>query len=404
VASLIQDPLFEYPDDLPTQLSEEELREIIRTDLLSHLRAIGLNGHGPSTPLPDNKERIRLSHAVQRQQVLARERPFLERYGHELLRKHFADGCEVEPEKIDPVLSIVRAETEDAAVFRLATLLWSVPVSNGYGRRIRYLVRDRNNGKLIGLFGLTDPVYNLRRRDNWIGWTVQDRRQRLVNLMDAHVAGAIPPYNRLLCGKLVASLMTSTEVCQAFAEKYDATTGIISGQQKHAQLVLLTVTSALGRSAMYNRLRLPGLVNFESVGMTEGWGHFQIPDHVFRYMRALLTLQGHRYASGHKFGMGPNWRIRVTREALSQVDLSENLLRHGITREIFVSPLASNWREFLRGQTPTCTIDRPSATRIARAGLDRWVLPRAQRDPSYACWTREQTWHALSTPTSYQEQ
>ncbi len=34
---------------------------------------------------------------------------------------------------------------------------------------MRYLVYDRNNDKLIGIFALTDPVFNLRVRDAWIG-------------------------------------------------------------------------------------------------------------------------------------------------------------------------------------------------------------------------------------------
>ena len=50
-------------------------------------------------------------------------------------------------------------------LFRAATLLWSVPVSRGYGRRMRYLVMDESNNKLIGLFALGDPVFNLKSRD-----------------------------------------------------------------------------------------------------------------------------------------------------------------------------------------------------------------------------------------------
>ena len=43
---------------------------------------------------------------------------------------------------------------------------------------MRFLVMDQSNGKLMGLFALTDPVFNLQARDNWIGWTTEDRRQR----------------------------------------------------------------------------------------------------------------------------------------------------------------------------------------------------------------------------------
>lgn len=395
--STAQQTTFVTEEDDPIDVSEEWLRQAIHKELQAHLVEIGLIGDVKRQANIPEKEKIRLSHAAQRRQLLERDGRFIEKYGRVLLSKHFANGGEVEPERIEPMLCPVAAETEDSALFRLATLLWSVPVSYGYGRRMRYLVRDRSNGKLIGLFGLADPVYNLRARDNWIGWSVQDRRARLVNLMDAHVVGAVPPYNQLLGGKLVATLMASAEVGQAFCDKYNGTTGVISGQQKRAQLVMITVTSALGRSSMYNRLKLNGLVEFRRIGVTEGWGHFQVPNGVFAKMRKLLTLQGHRYASGHKYGMGPNWRLRVVREALAQVGMPEKVLRHGIAREIYAAPLADGWREFLKGQVPSCMVSRPPAMEIAAAALERWVLPRAERCPGYRGWTREETWELLTS-------
>ncbi len=392
-----QQALFTLEGSGPEEWTEEDLRQIIRRDLQAHLNAIGLLGNAlPELIEADPKERIRLIHGNQRRAVQVREQVFVARYGWALLRQHFAAGADINPAAVDPVLVPVIARTQEADVFRLATLLWSVPVSNGYGRRMRYLVRDQANGKLIGLFGLTDPVYNLRDRDHWIGWAPEDRRQRLVNLMDAHVVGAVPPYSQLLGGKIVAALMTCQEVCEAFAAKYTHTRGIISQQEKQAQLVLLTVTSALGRSSLYNRLRLPDLVDFRRIGRTEGWGHFQVPDQLFSYMRRLLDLQGHRYAAGHRYGMGPNWRLRVVREALSQVGLDQNLLRHGIAREIYAAPMTLEWREILRGQVNATAIQRPTQNQIGTAAVARWLVPRAARDATYQTWQLEDTWAALT--------
>ena len=63
--------------------------------------------------------------------------------------KHFANGDEVRPELIEPRVVPVETETQ-AALFRFASLHWSVPVSQGYGRRTRFLVIDEGNGKLMG--------------------------------------------------------------------------------------------------------------------------------------------------------------------------------------------------------------------------------------------------------------
>jgi hypothetical protein len=119
-----------------------------------------------------------------------------------------------------PRLELVEADTWQSDLFRLAGLSWSVPVSAGFGRRLRYLVWDDSNEKLIGIIALGDPVFNLKVRDELIDWTSKDRAKRLVNIMDAYVLGAVPPYNFLLGGKLVASLIRTKEVRDDFAKKY----------------------------------------------------------------------------------------------------------------------------------------------------------------------------------------
>src|SRR4029079_5050801 len=102
------------------------------------------------------------------------------------------------PTRVMPRLELIDADTWQSDLFRLATFSWSVPVSAGFGRRLRYLVWDDSNSKLIGGIALGDHVFNLKVRDELIGWTVHDRSSRLVNLMDAYVLGAVPPYSHLL--------------------------------------------------------------------------------------------------------------------------------------------------------------------------------------------------------------
>ena len=319
----------------------------------------------------------------------------------------FADGAEVEPGSIRPQLIAVRSDDWTSDLFRMACLLWSVPVSKGYGRRMRYLVIDRNNDKLIGIFGLTDPVFNLRVRDDWIGWSVEQRKENLVHVMDAHVVGAVPPYSHLLGGKLVASMMTSAEVGADFQRRYGESKGTISGKQKSARLALITVTSALGRSSLYNRLRLASssssnrnsrpLVNFLRLGYTRGYGHFHLSNSLFARLRELLASRGHNYANAYEYGMGPNWRMRVSRAGLAMIGLDPEMLRHGITREVYAAPLATDALDFLSGATDELHLDRPTAEEISKAALERWVLPRADRVTAYKEVCRNDIVNLLST-------
>jgi hypothetical protein len=44
------------------------------------------------------------------------------------------------------------------------------------------------------------------------------RSGRHANVLDAYVLGAVPPYNRLLGGKLVAAMLRTKEVRDAFRQ------------------------------------------------------------------------------------------------------------------------------------------------------------------------------------------
>ena len=357
----------------------------------SHLLSLGFskNGSGYFVDGVLTKEKIRNLHAPQRLDALARNRPFLETYGLQLAG-HFANGNQVDPTSIDPELVEVTPGSVESRLFRFACLLWSVPVSRGFGRRLRFLVRDRQNGYLIGLFALGDPVFNLTARDNWIGWTHEDRSDRLVHVMDAYVVGAVPPYSQLIGGKLVAALIASTEVKRAYDRKYLERESVIRKRKHRAPLVLLTTTSALGRSSIYNRLSLPSGPHFLRIGTTKGYGHFHLSGTVFDLLRGHLEVTGHPYASGHRFGMGPNWKLRVARAALEDIGIDGNsILKHGIEREVYAIPLASNWDEVLLGRHQTvCSLTRPAAE-ISEFCLGRWVVPRSNRDKRYQSFNRD---------------
>ena len=370
----------------------------------SHLSRLGFskNSHGYFVDADLTKQKIRDLHATQRLTILDHNRPFIQDHGP-ALAAHFATGDQIDPDSIDPELVEVKSKSPESRLFRFASLLWSVPVSQGFGRRLRFLVRDRHNHRLIGLFALGDPVFNLTARDSWIGWTHKDRSDRLVHVMDAYVVGAVPPYSQIIGGKLVAALMGSAEVKRAYERKYLGLKAVISGKSNRARLVLLTTTSALGRSSLYNRLAIPGGPHFQRIGTTKGFGHFHLSGHIFALLRAYLEASGHPYASGHEFGMGPNWRLRVARTALEQIGINGNaILKHGIAREVYAIPLARNWQQILQGRhTNVRSIVLP-ASEISEYCLSRWIVPEQLAMSATKRLIRRALWTPCSTanPTS----
>lgn len=368
--------------------AEAKLKRALR----AHLRTLGFTKDDDGNlVLPEGgKEVVRRLHRGQRRERLTAAQTFL---AHALPKAlpHFADGIELDPAQVRLRLQLIKSGTPESDLFRVATLTWSVPVSVGFGRRLRYLVWDDGHNRLAGVIALGDPVYNLSVRDTLIDWSVHDRSQRLVGLLDAYVLGAVPPYSFLLCGKAIACLIRSRDVYDDFRRAYGGSVGIISKSAKQARLVAVTTTSSMGRSAVYNRLRLDGTPYFERIGFTEGWGHFHITDALFEKMRAFLRDRGHAYADKHKFGEGPNWRLRTIRAALGALDFNENILRHGIQREVFISQLASNAFDVLRtGSVEPDISGLLTVMQISDLARDRWIVPRAERgEIDFRSWQRE---------------
>lgn len=336
-----------------------------------------------------SKDSIRQLHRVQRDERIRGAGRILSEFLPTALQS-FANGSEIDPTKIRLSLIRIEADTFESDLFRAASLTWSVPVSNGYGRRLRYLVWDEGHNRLAGIFALGDPVFNLSVRDDLIGWTSSDRSNRLVNILDAYVLGAVPPYNMLLAGKAIACLIRSRDVYDDFARTYGSTTGIISGEEKSARLLAVTTSSSMGRSSLYNRLKLDGVRYYESIGYTVGWGHFHITDDLFAQMREYLRLLEHPYADRHRFGEGPNWRLRTIRAALRQLGINESVLRHGIQREVFFCQFAENSRKILatgKGRPDLSTLK--TVDEISELARTRWIEPRAQRFADYKSWSRD---------------
>lgn len=364
---------------------------ILKRKVRQHLQRVGFtkDDNGVLVLSVDSKDAIRAAHQFQRTERSSKQAEFLKEKFPKLA-KHFATGMEVIPTAVKPRLERVRSDTWQSDLFKLASLTWSVPVSPGFGRRLRYLVWDDGNGRLMGILAIGDPVFNLRSRDDYIGWTGTQRVAQLVHIMDAYVLGAIPPYNQLLGGKVVAALLRTREIFDDFQQAYGARKGVISKKDKVAKLAAITTTSSMGRSSVYNRVKLDNKFYLKAIGYSSGYGHFHIPDQLFQDLREYLRKEKHPYADEHAFGKGPNWRMRVTRTALDKIGMRSNLMMHGIKREVFICEMAKNTVEFLKGEDAELDVsDLKSVDEVAAMACNRWLVPRSIRCPEYQRWTRQ---------------
>lgn len=300
--------------------------------------------------------------------------------------QYFANGCEVMPEGIRPMLIEVASE-RDSDLFRLARLTWSLPFTKGYGRRLRFIIMDASNEKLIGILGLQSPPLDFPARDRMFTYPEGCKVELVNQTMDIYTLGAVPPYSRLLGGKLVALAAASNEVRRAYKRKYEGRITELYGRVLPAHLVALTTTSAFGRSSLYNRLTYKGRLVAQSIGYTEGYGGFHLAA-VYPQVREFLENLGVSTRGG--FGVGPRivWQTYV--RALGRLGLSSELLKHGIQREVFLIPLTRNLKGYMEGRASRPLYYHQSFDELAAWWRERWLLSRASRVNGWHDWNRSE--------------
>jgi len=223
------------------------------------------------------------------------------------------------------------------------------------------------------------------------------------DLLEIAICGAIPPYNTILGGKLVAMLLASPEVVHAYKARYANASSIIASSmagraiRRKPRLVAMATTSLYGRKlSQYTRISISAgacggkaseTVAYKELGMTEGQGSYHLSGQTIDEIELLLaqTENGRRVNS--IFGEGVNPRMRKIRGGLDMCGFpSDHILKHGNPRVVYGVGLASNFREVLMGQAkrPQYILPNEQPEAVTRAIVDywftRWLQPRLNKD------------------------
>lgn len=219
------------------------------------------------------------------------------------------------------------------------------------------------------------------------------------------VCGAVPPYNELLGGKLVAMLMTSPHVVVEYKRRYGGVPSLIASSiagrrvLRPADLVFLGTTSLYGqRPTQYDRISIPvnpdgppggPAVRYEYLGRTLGVGTFQFGQKTVAALGRLLAHSRRGQRVNSVFGEGVNPRLRKIRDGLDTLGLSaDEMLQHDAPRLVYGVALVENVGEYLLGlqKRPRYyfSIKEPAITtkQIVDWWSRRWLLPRVARPDS----------------------
>jgi hypothetical protein len=211
-------------------------------------------------------------------------------------------------------------------------------------------------------------------------------------IADLTVCGALPPYNEILGGKLVAMMAVSPEVVAAYRKRYAAAESVIASSMagrpviRDASLVFVGTTSLYGkRPSQYDRIMIPGNVlgkgsnqslRYEYLTSSEGWGTFQFSQSTSKAIGDYLRTTKNGARVNYVFGEGANPRLRALRDGLASLGLNaEALLKHGLRKGVYGVVLVENLAEYLLGMAkrPAYVFGTKSPSRITCRIVDWWV-------------------------------
>ncbi len=227
------------------------------------------------------------------------------------------------------------------------------------------------------------------------------------SMMELNICGAVPPYNEILGGKLVALLATSPQVIYDYYKRYDLRRSEIASRLKgedvrrSAELVYVGTTSLyyVG-SSQYNRLKVPKEIletdfdiQWRRLGMTYGFGTMHISKATTMSLTEATSDIGFTRIN-HVFGEGASPKMRLMNMSIRELletnqDEAKELSKHAMSRIVYGAALAKNTKEYLLGleEKPNYGFDiedyMSGTKKIINYWQQRWVLSRLRFSPIF---------------------
>ena len=287
--------------------------------------------------------------------------------------EHIVDGKTIDVNKIQPKLIEVKSGTKWEVLFKWWCFAWwSIPYERPIGRQMRFIVWDEYHKSIIGLTGLQSPILAWNVRDQHLSISRDDREVYVNQSLNAQRVGALPPYNDLLGGKLVASLLLSKELRLSFQRKYKNRKTVIENRILPNRLLFITTTGAFGKSPIYERLSYNSKKMSWFLGYTKGYGSFHIPDDIYQNMLDYLSCNGINIKRG--YGSGPSRKLKLISLAMDRMGFYSGA-HHNIKRGVYLFTAVENLRDVIHLNRSPKYIN-PTVEEFSQFWKERWILPR----------------------------
>ncbi len=253
-----------------------------------------------------------------------------------------------EIESLDPYVEIVDDPKESTKWAAVRRMIHTMDFTANPGRNVKINVKDRVSGKLLGQISLASDVTAMAVRDNFIGWTKDNKfvDGKLNNTTIASTIVCTQPlgYN-FLGGKLIAMMTTVPEVRNYWKSKYDNV------------LIAVGTTSLYGIHSQYN-----GIPLFKTLGESAGkisikpddkyydpW-HQWLKENKADWYNTHITQERER--NGANMGYERNGPVsgikqKIIQAIYKELGIKSDAYDHGFQRGVYFAQMYENGNEFL---------------------------------------------------------
>jgi len=236
----------------------------------------------------------------------------------------FADPRTVSVDRVLPSIVICRT-SEEERLFDYLRRFQTVLSNPCVGARLKAIVYDTGQDgppRLLGIIAIGSAMYFQGARDRYLNWVnpgtgeeaKRVRESGLRQCLHISICMALPPYDALRAGRLVAMLCFSNVIRDAFAEKY-----------RRAFVALTVGASMQPYAVIFDRLQMREL--HDAAGKPHLFRKLPRREPSYRYATNVISAK--TYEAAAAFMPGPS--DTQSQSARSRARIQDRSLRHAMT-------------------------------------------------------------------------
>ena len=238
------------------------------------------------------------------------------------------------------------------------------------GRNIKFYVKDKVSNKYLGVICMGSDVTSLGSRDEYIGWT-RDNKFKDGKLNHTAIGTSIiatqPLGYNFLGGKLVSALVTCSTIRNKWQEMYDET------------LVGATTTALYGIHSQYN-----GIPHWKTLGETKGKISIKPDDSAYdvwhQWLKDNKTEKYEKLVELRPNGQ-PQTGIKqkIIQMIYQELGIKRAKYEHGFKRGAYYADIYEIGRPFLRNEINEDELVMKEKYKLDYDRIINWWKPKAIR-------------------------